>query len=151
MIISITTCNLFDYKGRFQLEADTSADMICCGKGFIPTGNTEMVSDVEPIKNMAVRTCATAYDHQEKYCEMLILEFIEDMEHSLLSPNQVQALFNRNVCLNPKQYTNEHSLHSINCEEDNLTFKFQMLMDAFLTSQFEFRLLTSSLHAVVYF
>jgi hypothetical protein len=62
---------------------------------------------MEPIKNIPVKTCATAYDHANG--ETYILEvgqalwFGDDLEHSLLSPNQVR-LFHHTVSMNPKQF-----------------------------------------------
>ena len=69
-----------DYDGRYRLEIDSRADTMCCGKGFIPIGDMDSVCDVhgfhpsmDAIKNVSIRTCATAFDHEGG--ETLILVF----------------------------------------------------------------------------
>jgi hypothetical protein len=53
------------------------------------------------------------------------LYFGDDMEHSLLSPNQIRA-FSHKLCLNPKQYTNGDSLHGIHSDGEKFTIPFAM-------------------------
>lgn len=95
--------------------------MVCDVSGFHP--------GMDAIQNVPVKTCATAYDHSDG--ETIILEFGQalwfgdDLEHSLLSPNQAR-LFYHEVCLNPKQYSNGQSMHGISCEDDNVVLSFQM-------------------------
>lgn len=128
--------NVADFRGRCRLEIDSRADTVCCGKGFVPIGDTDIECDVygfhpgmEAVKNVPVRTCATAYDHANG--ETIILEFGQalwfgdDLEHSLLSLDQVR-FFQHTVCLNPKQFSNGQSLHGIECINDEITFPFQM-------------------------
>jgi hypothetical protein len=106
------TSNPIDYTGRYCLEVNTT----CCSKGFVPITEVDMVCDVagfhptmDKIKDVPIQTCACAYDCATG--ETLILAFSQalwfgdDMEHSLLSPNQARA-FSHQLCLNPKQYRN---------------------------------------------
>jgi hypothetical protein len=109
---------------------------MCCGRGFIPISEIDQVCDVvgfhpdmQPIKDVPVRTCATAFDHPDG--ETFILEFGQalyfgdSMEHSLLSPNQIRS-FNHQLCLNPKQFTNGNSTHGITLEGDNTILPVNM-------------------------
>jgi hypothetical protein len=136
-VAGTNTCvNQVDYSGRYRLEIDSRADTVCCGKGFIPMSEVDQVCDVlgfhldmTPIKDVPVRTCATAFDHTDGETIILVfgqaLYFGDSMEHSLLSPNQVRT-FNHQLCLNPKQYTNGNSIHGISVDSDNLTLSFNM-------------------------
>jgi hypothetical protein len=54
-----------------------------------------------------------------------VLYFSDEMEHSLLSPNQVGS-FAHNLCLNPNQYTNGTSKHCIYSESENVIVPFSM-------------------------
>jgi hypothetical protein len=63
----------------------TEVDMVCDVAGFQPT--------MDSIKDVPMRTCACAYEKANgetlKLAFGQALWFREDMEHSLLSPNQV--------------------------------------------------------------
>jgi hypothetical protein len=74
------TSNPIDYTGRYCLEVDSQADATCCGKGFVPIMEVDMVCDVagfhptmDKIKDVPIRTCACAYDCATG--ETLILAF----------------------------------------------------------------------------
>ncbi len=125
-----------DYNERYRLEMDTRADTMCCGKGFIPIGEIDEECDVygfhptmPAIKNVPVRTCATAYDHENGETVLLVfgqaLWFGDELEHSLACPAQIRA-YNHHVCLTPKHYSNGESLHGIYSEIDNITLHFHL-------------------------
>ncbi len=109
---------------------------MCCGKGFIPLGDSENVCNVHgfhpsmpAIENVSIRTCATAYDHADGSTYILVfgqaLWFGDDLEESLACPSQIRA-FNNIVCLNPKQFTDGKSLHGIHSNSDDVTMHFKM-------------------------
>jgi hypothetical protein len=75
-----TLPNDIDYAGRYHLEIDSRADTMCCGRGFIPISEVDQVCDVlgfhpdmQPINDVPIRTCATAFDHPDG--ETIILVF----------------------------------------------------------------------------
>jgi hypothetical protein len=109
---------------------------MCCGKGFIPISKIDQVCnvlsfhpDMSPIKDVPVRTCATAFDHPDGETIILVfgqaLYFGDMMEHSLLSPNQVHS-FNHQLCLNLKKFTNGNSEHGTTVEEEDMVLPFNM-------------------------
>jgi hypothetical protein len=125
-----------DYTGRYRLELDSRADTTCCGKGFVPISEIDQVCNIAGfhpnmpvIKDVSIRTCACAYDSPAGEALILLfgqaLYFGEEMEHLLLSPNQVQS-YAHDLCLNPKQYTNGTSIHGIHSEAENFTLPFLM-------------------------
>jgi hypothetical protein len=100
-----------DFSGRFRLEVDSRADTTCCGKRFVPISEIDQVCDVagfhptmKPIKDVPIRTCACAFDGPNSKTLILVIGQAlycgVEMEHSLLSPNQVRA-FSHTLCLNP--------------------------------------------------
>jgi len=125
-----------DYQGRYRLEIDSRADTMCCGKGFVPVRDMDSICDVHgfhpsmaAIENVSIRTCATAFDHEQGKTLILVfgqaLWFGDDLVQSLACPGQIRA-FNHLLCLNPKQYTDGKSLHGIHVEDDDVTLHFRM-------------------------
>mmetsp|Transcript_5420 Transcript_5420/g.7995 ORF Transcript_5420/g.7995 Transcript_5420/m.7995 type:complete len:667 (+) Transcript_5420:1119-3119(+) len=84
---------------------------------------------MEPIRNVPIASCATAYDHPALQ-ETLILVFHESlyfgdaMEHSLLNPNQIRAN-GLMVDMCPRQY-DQSSLHAIIHSQEDIMFPLQM-------------------------
>jgi hypothetical protein len=78
---------------------------MCCGKGFIPIGELDQVCDVfgfhpsmSAIKNVPIRTCATAFDHEDGETIILVfgqaLWFGDELENSLACPGQIRSFSN---------------------------------------------------------
>lgn len=121
----------------YQLEMDLRADTMCFSHGFVAINNTDQVClisgfhpNMKPIEDVPIQTAATAYDNKNSTTIILVfgqgLWFGTDMEHLLLSPNQLCA-FGKIVDGTPKQYSNGTSLHGINTNnEDNITIPFRM-------------------------
>ena len=125
-----------DFNRIGRAEVDTRADTTCAGATFVPLEFSGKECDVggfhdnmEPIRDVPIATCATAYDHPGLQ-ETLILVFHETlyfgsaMEHSLLNPNQIRANgLVVDTC--PRQY-DKSSLHAIVPTQEDITLPFQM-------------------------
>eukprot|EP00590_Aulacoseira_subarctica_P006586 CAMPEP_0172433836 /NCGR_PEP_ID=MMETSP1064-20121228/69845_1 /TAXON_ID=202472 /ORGANISM="Aulacoseira subarctica , Strain CCAP 1002/5" /LENGTH=270 /DNA_ID=CAMNT_0013181965 /DNA_START=226 /DNA_END=1035 /DNA_ORIENTATION=+ len=82
-----------------------------------------------PIKGVPIGTCATAYDHPDLQetiilCFTQSLYFGNQMEHSLINPNQLRD-FGIRVDSTPKQY-DPNSNHVILITEEDVTIPLQL-------------------------
>ena len=105
-------------------ELDSHADTTCCGKGFQllqDTGKTVSVepflSQYEPVTDIPIGTCITAYDHEETGETYILLfhqalYFGDRLETSLLNPNQMR---DNGITVDecPMSLSNSKSTHSI--------------------------------------
>jgi hypothetical protein len=81
---------------------DNHADTVCCGTNFVPIAETNYTVEVspftdsyDPIKDIPVCSCATAYDVPNGPTVILVfhqsLYFGDKLQHSLINPNQIRA------------------------------------------------------------
>jgi len=125
-----------DYNGRYHLEIDSWADIVCCGKGWKVLYYTGQVVNVSgfhdsfaTIQDVPIASCCTMYDHPDGHSYILIahevLFFGDSLEHSLIPPAQIWN--NGLLCdITPKHCSNGHSIFGILDQATNLHLPFQL-------------------------
>ena len=125
-----------DYSLRARAEMDSRADTICAGATFVLLEDTRKICDVggfhesmPSIKGVPVGTCATAYDHPDLQETLILcfpqsLYFGNQMEHSLINPNQLRD-FGIRVDSTPKQY-DPNSNHAIMIPEEDIVIPLKL-------------------------
>ena len=138
-MVSVDNCftEPTDFDKRFWMKVDSRANTICAGSAFQLLEAMDQETDVSrfhdllrTMSHVPIGTLAMAYDHPGLQETVILifpqsLYFGKSMEHSLLSPNQLQMNgLVMDTCL--RQFSTGESIHGIYDPTEDLYFQFQM-------------------------